>query len=117
MHVCHMSYLFESIKILIFIYLYVGLYQFNFFLAELDTMIQKLIINRCLPFSLVEYSEFKSILQTGYPKLKILSRPTLMKRIDSNTISMKKNLKKELSFLKHISTTADCWSIFKKFVF
>jgi len=80
-------------------------------------MIQKLIINRCLPFSLVEYPEFKSILQIGFPKLNTLSRPTLMKRIDSNTNSMLENLKKELSLVKHISTTADCWSIFKKLVF
>jgi len=79
-------------------------------------MIQNLIINRCLPFSLVEAPEFKSILQTGFPKLKILSRPTLMKRIDLNVITMLTNLKKELSLVNHISTTADCWSIFKKLV-
>ena len=80
-------------------------------------MIQNLIINRCLPFSLVEAPEFKSILQTGFPKLKILSRPTLMKKIDLNIITMLTNLKKELSLVNHISTTADCWSIFKKLVF
>jgi len=80
-------------------------------------MIQKLIINQCLPFSLVEYPEFKSILQIGYPKLNILSRPTLMKRIDSNAASMLNNLKKELHLVKNISSTADCWSIFKKLEF
>jgi len=80
-------------------------------------MIQKLIINRCLPFSLVEYSEFKSILQIGFPQLNTLSRPTLTKRIDSNTNSMLENMKKELSLVKHVSITADCWSIFKNLVF
>jgi len=77
-------------------------------------MIQKLIINQCLPFSLVESDDFKLLVQEGYPTLKVISRPTLMKRLDSNTSEILKNMKKKLSHENHTTTTADCWSIFKR---
>lgn len=77
-------------------------------------MVQKLIINQCLPFSLVESEDFRLLIQGGYPMLKLVSRPTLMKRFDNNTVELLKNMKKEMSFINHITTTADCWSIFKR---
>lgn len=46
--------------------------------------------------------------------LKLGSRPTLVKRFDNNTVELLKNMKKEMSFINHIMTTADCWSIFKR---
>lgn len=67
----------------------------TFFPANLDTMIQKLIINECLPFSLVESDDFKLLVQEGYPTLYVISRPTLMKRLDSNTTKILKNIKKK----------------------
>ncbi len=73
-------------------------------------MIQKSIINKCLPFSLVESYDFKLLVQEGYPNLKVINRPTLMIRLDSNTIEILKNM----SLVNHITTTADCWSIFKR---
>lgn len=79
-------------------------------------MIQKLILNQCLPFSLVESDDFKLLIQEGYPTLKVISRPTLMKRFDSNVVDVLKNLKKEMSVVNHVTTTADCWSIFKRYV-
>lgn len=77
-------------------------------------MIQKLIINQCLPFSLVESEDFKVLIQEGYPNLKVISRPTLMKRLDSNISTLLKNMKENMSHVIHITTTADCWSIFKR---
>ncbi|KAL4088662.1 hypothetical protein QTP88_023749 [Uroleucon formosanum] len=58
--------------------------------SHLDTMIQKLIINQCLPFSLVESDDFKLLVQEGYPTLKVISLEN------------------------YITTSADCWSIFKR---
>ncbi|XP_029348038.1 uncharacterized protein LOC115034755 [Acyrthosiphon pisum] len=80
----------------------------------LDTMIQKLILNQCLPFSLVESDDFKLLIQEGYPTLKVISRPTLMKRFDNNVVDVLQNLKKEMSLVNHVTTTVDCWSIFKR---
>jgi len=61
-------------------------------------MIQKLIINQCLPFSLVESDDFKSLVHEGYSNLKVISFPTLMIHLDSNTIAI---LKKMFYYLKN----------------
>lgn len=76
-------------------------------------MIQKLIINQCLPFSLIESEDFKCLIEEGYPSLKLISRPTLMKRLQSNTLNLLQNMKNEMSSINYITTTADCWSTFK----
>ena len=77
-------------------------------------MIQKLIINKCWPFSLVESDDFKLLVLDGYPTLKVISRPTLMKRFDSNTSEILKNMKKfNVISIKYIKSR----NIFNNFIF
>lgn len=85
-----------------------------FVLDELDTLVQNLIVNVCLPFSLVEQTDFKTLIQKGFPGRTLMSRPTLMKRLDTQFQHHLNCLKKEMANIEYLSTTADCWSIFKR---
>jgi len=67
-----------------------------------------------IPFSIVENEDFKEIINRGFPKKNFLSRPTLMKKINQMSEVLVDNLKKEMDSIQHITTTVDCWSIFKK---
>lgn len=62
----------------------------------------------------MENSAFKEIIERGFPNRKLLSRPTLMKQIESEFESSVTKHKLKLSKILHVATTADCWSIFKK---
>jgi len=44
-----------------------------------------------------------------------MSRPTLMKRIEIDYKSLMNQIKADMSNCFHIATTADAWSIFKKY--
>jgi len=44
-----------------------------------------------------------------------MSRPTLMKRIEIEYKSLMNQIKTDMSNCYHIATTADAWSIFKKY--
>lgn len=53
------------------------------FLGEFDQLILNLIVNATLPFSLVEQNDFKLLCQKGFPSRTLLSRPTLMCRLNA----------------------------------
>lgn len=71
-------------------------------------------MNACLPFSLVEQNDFKTLIQKGFPRRTLMSRPTLMIRLNNQFQRHLNDLKKELSCVEYVATTADCWSIFKR---
>lgn len=79
-------------------------------------MIQNVIINASLPFNLVEQIDFKNLISTGYPGRHVLSRKTLMKNIKLQHQVLVKNMKSLFSKVDYLTTTADCWTIFKRFV-
>lgn len=79
-------------------------------------MIQNVIINASLPFNLVEQIDFKNLISTGYPGCHVLSRKTLMKNIKLQHQVLVKNMKSLFSKVDYLTTTADCWTIFKRFV-
>lgn len=78
-------------------------------------MLQKPIIKSALPFLLVEYDEFIELISKGYLSLKLISKPTFMKRISTCYEYLIKNLTTSMESVKYITTT-DCWSIFKRLV-
>lgn len=78
-------------------------------------MIQDLIINASLPFSLVSHDNFKDIISKGFPDKKLLCRQTLMKNIDKSFSIMSEKLKSQLALIDHLTTTADAWSTFKRY--
>ena len=59
---------------------------------------------------LVEQPAFKKLISTLNPQCKVLSRPTLMKRIEGAVSQMKANLISHLSKVSYVATTTDCWS-------
>ncbi|CAI6370890.1 unnamed protein product [Macrosiphum euphorbiae] len=82
--------------------------------SEFDQLILNLIVNATLPFSLVEQNDFKLLCQKGFPSRTLLSRPTLMCRLNAAFDHLICNLIKDMSSVKYLTTTADCWSIFKR---
>ncbi|XP_050522884.1 uncharacterized protein LOC126895259 [Daktulosphaira vitifoliae] len=82
--------------------------------ATLDQLLLRFIVNGGLPFTIIENSILKDIIERGFPKKSIMSRPTLMQRITENCNLLKNQLKTQMSKLAYIATTADAWSIYKK---
>ncbi|KAE9521781.1 hypothetical protein AGLY_017832 [Aphis glycines] len=81
---------------------------------ELNLMIQNMIINASLPFNLVEQIDFKNLITTGYPNRHVLSRKTLMNNIETQHQVLLQNMKSIFSKVNYLTTTADCWTIFKR---
>ncbi|KAF0686396.1 Uncharacterized protein FWK35_00036877 [Aphis craccivora] len=81
---------------------------------ELNSMIQNLVINASLPFSLVEHEDFKKLVTVGYNGCRVLTRKTLMKNIMVQHENLIQTMKDAFSKVEYLTTTADCWSIFKR---
>lgn len=71
-------------------------------------------MNACLPFSIVDHFDFKTLIQKGFPGRTLMSRPTLMKRLNTQFQHHLIRLKEEMTNIEYFTTTADCWSIFKR---
>jgi len=68
-----------------------------------------------MPFSIIENPILKEIIERGFPNKKLMSTPTLIKRIETDYKSLMNQIKIDMSNCFHITTTADAWSIFKKY--
>jgi len=81
-------------------------------------MITEFVIMCNHAFNIVEEEKFKIIIQKGFPNRQCLSRKTLMNKISTTAADLKSKLKAQLSSteIKHVCATADCWSVFKRFV-
>ncbi|KAL4085405.1 hypothetical protein QTP88_027264 [Uroleucon formosanum] len=80
---------------------------------ELNLMIQNMIINASLPFNLVEQINFKNLITTGYPNRHVFSRKISMKNIEAQHQVFLQNMKSIFFKVNYLTTTADCWTIFK----
>jgi len=77
--------------------------------------LQRLIVSAGITFSIIENPILKEIIERGFPNKKLMSRPTLMKRIEIDYKSLMNQIKADMSNCFHIATTADARSIFKKY--
>ncbi|CAI6361426.1 unnamed protein product [Macrosiphum euphorbiae] len=73
-----------------------------------------MIIDASLPFNLVKQIGFKNLIITGYPNRHVLSRKTLMKNIEAQHQVLLQYIKSIFSKVNYLTTTADCWTIFKR---
>lgn len=87
-----------------------------YFTDSLDQIIQDLIINASLPFNLVSHDNFKDIISKGFPGRNLMCRLTLMKNIEKSFNILFEKLKCKLNSVEHLTTTADAWSIFKRYI-
>jgi len=71
--------------------------------------LQKCIVSANVPFKIIENPVLKKI-SRGFPNKNIISRPTLMKKIENDFQEL--SLKTKLELSKY--TTVDGWSIIKK---
>lgn len=92
------------------------LYLF-YFTDYLNKMIIKFIMSATIPFSIVENEDFIELINCGFPNKNVLCRPTLMKKIGEMSKQLVENFKKEMASVEYITTTVDCWSIFKKYIY
>lgn len=88
-----------------------------YLLEHLNSMVTEFVI-MSNAFNIVEEEKFKIIIQKGFPNRQCLSRKTLMNKISTTAADLKAKLKAQLSSteVKYVCATADCWSVFKRFV-
>lgn len=77
---------------------------------SLDKAIVKFIVQGLQPFSLVEQQPFRDLLSDLVPNAKIMSRVTLVSKIDDAAKQMKHKIIEAMKSVDHIATTTDCWS-------
>lgn len=97
--------------------LYFTLENFVLSIGRLNNLVVNFIISSSIPFSVVENNDFKDIIKLGFPKKSLMCRSTLMKYINKKSDYIVSNLKETLDSVKYVTTTVDCWSIFKKYVY
>lgn len=71
-------------------------------------------MNACLPFSIVDHFDLKTLIQKGFPGRTLMSCPTLMKRLNTQFQHHIIRLKEKITNIEYFTTTADCWSIFRR---
>lgn len=67
-----------------------------------------------LPFSVVESSSFKNLISTLAPSRTVMSRRTLVRKLEEEYSNCSQNLKNNLSRVTTVATTADIWSCRKR---
>lgn len=83
--------------------------------TDVDRVTDNLIIEHKLPHSLVDSPAFKEAILLGCPSnVTVGCRQTFRKRLKKNYDQMNKNLVAKLKEVKHVATTADGWSKFRR---
>ncbi|XP_042144251.1 uncharacterized protein LOC121832865 isoform X2 [Ixodes scapularis] len=77
-------------------------------------MVQELVVNANLPFSLVKQRSFRHLMQCGFPSRHVMCRPKLMSEISKDAAETMEVIRKKLGDLQYVSSTADCWSLHKR---
>uniref|UniRef100_A0A673A804 BED-type domain-containing protein n=2 Tax=Sphaeramia orbicularis TaxID=375764 RepID=A0A673A804_9TELE len=75
-----------------------------------DKLVLKFIYEASQPFSLVETSSFKNMIETLQPQCTVMMRKSLCTKIQEAAKNMKSIIMKKLSAVNHVATTTDCWS-------
>lgn len=78
--------------------------------TNFDSALIDYVVNSIRPFSTVSDENFKNMIKAANPSLKVLSRPTLMRRIKDEEGRWKEIVKTQLKEAEFVSTTADVWS-------
>ena len=78
--------------------------------GKVDSAIMEYIVVGALPFTHVKQDHFKKLVSTLRPNTDVLCYPTLIKMMTEAFEKMTENLKKELSSVDHVCTTADLWT-------
>ena len=77
---------------------------------EFDADLRDVVIDNMLPFCTVENATFLRFMKRCQPTKTVVSRRTLMKRIDSSYTQMKAALVAQLKNVPSVGTTCDLWS-------
>lgn len=70
--------------------------------------------NVSAPFRITENEDSRLLVETGYKGRKLMSRPTVVRKLNAVVAQIRVNLLEKLAGPQYISSTADCWSVHKK---
>lgn len=76
--------------------------------AKVNDLVVGFITEGLMPFSVVEMPSFKELITALQPNRTVISRPTVMKRINEKATLIKENVKSAMAKAQHIATTTDC---------
>uniref|UniRef100_I3JQD7 HAT C-terminal dimerisation domain-containing protein n=1 Tax=Oreochromis niloticus TaxID=8128 RepID=I3JQD7_ORENI len=78
--------------------------------ATFDKLLLTFVCEANQPFSIVETSSFKTMMETLQPQCTVMTRKTLCSKIQEAAKNMKSIIIKKLSTVNCVATTTDCWS-------
>ncbi|KAL3983521.1 oligodendrocyte myelin glycoprotein [Sarotherodon galilaeus] len=78
--------------------------------ATFDKLLLTFVCEANRPFSIVETSSFKTMMETLQPQCTVMTRKTLCSKIQDAVKNMKSIIIKKLSTVNYVATTTDCWS-------
>ncbi|XP_062577042.1 E3 SUMO-protein ligase ZBED1-like [Saccostrea cucullata] len=78
--------------------------------STIDDALNKLIIGKALPVSIVDNIYFRAFVELLDPRYKVPSRPTVIKRLEEKKLKVEEQLKTQLRLSTDISITHDGWT-------
>lgn len=81
---------------------------------QIDTLITNFVTGTFQCFSIVEHEDFICLLKAFDPSTRIMTRKTLVARIDEACLRMKDTLRECLLKVPVVCCTADCWTSFHR---
>uniref|UniRef100_G3PJ87 Transposase n=1 Tax=Gasterosteus aculeatus TaxID=69293 RepID=G3PJ87_GASAC len=82
--------------------------------ASVDKEVLHFIIQGLHPPNVVEQQGFIDLVQHLQPNINVMSRNTVVNRVERVSLEMKNNLKTAPAELKLIATTTDCWTAYRR---
>ena len=82
--------------------------------AKVNDLVVEFITEGLMPFSVVEMPSFKVLVTDLQPNRSVISRPTVIKRINEKATLVKENVKDAMAKAQHIATTTDCWTAHRR---
>lgn len=77
---------------------------------KVDDLVVNFITEGLMPFSVVEMPSFKELVKGLQPNRSVITRPTVMKRVNEKATLVKEQVKTAMAKAQFIATTTDCWS-------
>lgn len=78
--------------------------------SALDKLIVKYIVDDLQPFNTTEKPAFQNLIRGIVPNRTLISRKTIMQRIEEDAVIMKRDIMSLLQKQRLVATTTDCWS-------
>ena len=82
--------------------------------ASVDKEVLHFIIQGLHPPNLVEQQGFVDLVHHLQPNINVMSRNTVVNKVEKVALEMKINLKTSLSGIEFIATTTDCWTAYRR---